>query len=94
MSDGSEPIADHEVLYQRISAASGFYDPVVDPRPSPLAFRPTTHDTTELSLSRAKYVTMEQAGRGREGKHYYVAVLRAGELRSTRNECHSQTVGG
>ena len=81
MSDGSEPIADHEILYRRIPAASGFYDPLVDPSPSPLAFRPTTYDTTGLSLSRAKYTDLDQAGRGREGKRYYVAVLRAGELR-------------
>lgn len=81
MSDGSEPIADHEILYRRIPAASGFYDPHVDPNPSPLAFRPTQLDTAGLSLSRAKYKTLEQAGQGREGKQYYVAILRAGELR-------------
>ncbi|HPM81470.1 MAG TPA: hypothetical protein PLF81_12265 [Candidatus Anammoximicrobium sp.] len=81
MSDGSEVIADHEILYRRIPAASGFFDPQVDPNPSPLAFRPTRHDTTGLSLSRAKYKSLEEAGCGREGKQYYVAVLRAGELR-------------
>ena len=81
MSDGSEVIADHEILYRRIPTASGFHDPQVDPNPSPLAFRPTKEDTTGLSLSRAKYKSLEQAGRGREGKTYYVAVLRAGELR-------------
>lgn len=81
MSDGSEPIADDEILYRRIPASSGFYDPDVDSSPSPLAFRPTQLDTTGLSLSRAKYKTLEQAGQGREGKQYYVAVLRAGELR-------------
>lgn len=81
MLDGSEPIADHELLYRRIPAATGFYDPQVDPNPSPLAFRPTQQDTTGLSLTRAKYKSLEQAARGREGKQYYVAVLRAGELR-------------
>ena len=81
MFDGSEAIADHELLYRRIPAASGFYDPQADPNPSPLAFRPTQQDTTGLSLSRAKYKNPEQAARGREGKRYYVAVLRAGELR-------------
>jgi hypothetical protein len=81
VSDGSEPIADYEIVYRLIPAATGFYDPSVDPRPSPLAFRPTKHDTTGLSLLRAKYTDVEQAGRGREGKQYYVAVLRAGDLR-------------
>lgn len=81
MSDGSEPIADHEILYRRIPAAAGFYDPAVDPNPSPVAFRPTAADVTGLSLSRANYKTLEQAGGGRVGKQYYVAVLRAGQLR-------------
>jgi len=81
MPEGSEPVADHEILYRRIPATGGFYDPHVDPNPSPLAFRPTQLDTTGLSLSRAKYKTLEQAGQGREGKQYFVAVLRAGDLR-------------
>ncbi len=67
MLDGSEPVADHKIRYRRIPATSGFYDPHVDPNPSPLAFRPTQLDTTGLSLSRAKYKTLEQAGQGREG---------------------------
>lgn len=81
MADGSEPIADHEILYRRIPAASGFYDPKVDPNPSPLAFRPTRDDTSGLSLARAKYKGLEEAGRGRERKQYYVALFRAGNLR-------------
>jgi hypothetical protein len=67
MSDGSEPVADHEILYRRIPATSGFYNPHIDPNPSPLAFRPTQLDTTGLSLSRAKYKTLEQAGQGNAG---------------------------
>lgn len=80
MADGTEPVADHELLYRRIPAASGFYDAQVDPNPSSLAFRPTKSDTTGLSLSRAKYKSVEETGRGREGKRYFVAVLRAGDL--------------
>ncbi len=63
MFDGSEAIADHELLYRRIPAASGFFDPQVDPNPSPLAFRPTQQDTTGLSLSRAKYKSLEEDAR-------------------------------
>ena len=81
MADGTEPVADHELLYRGIPAASGFYDAEVDPSPSPLAFRPTRSDTSGLSLSRAKYKSIAEAGRGREGKQYFVAVLRAGDLR-------------
>ena len=57
MSDGWEPVADHEILYRRIPANSGFYDPRVDPKPSPLAFRPTQLDTTGLSLARANSIS-------------------------------------
>ena len=71
MSDGSEPIADHEILYRRIPAASGFYDPLVDPNPSPLAFRPTKQDTT--GVSRAREIHGSGTGWAREGGQ---AVLR------------------
>ena len=81
MSDGSEPIEDDEILYRRIPASAGFYDPSLGTYVSPLAFRPAAVDTTGLSLSRAKYKTIQQAARGRKGKSYYVAVLCAGELR-------------
>ena len=82
MSDGTEPIADDELLYRRIPVSQGYYDPANDPRPSPLAFKPTRNDTTGLSAHRAKYATIEQAARGRPGKSYYVAVLRAGDMRA------------
>jgi hypothetical protein len=80
--DGTDAIADHELLYRRIPVSQGYYDPAVDPNPSPLAFKPTRDDTLGLSLYRAKYKTMEAAAQGRPGKSYYVAVLRAGDLRA------------
>ncbi len=55
MSDGTEPIDDMEILYRRIPVSQGYYDPKVDSKPSPLAFKPTKSDTTGLSLYRAKY---------------------------------------
>lgn len=33
-------------------------------------------------MHRAKYKTIEQAAKGRPGRTYYVAVLRAGDLRA------------
>lgn len=81
MADGSEPIADHEILFRRIPASAGFFDPNTDACPSPIAFRPTSRDTSGLSLYRSKYKPIEEAAHGREGKHYFVAVLRAGDLR-------------
>ena len=48
----------------------------------PAAFDPhRKNDITGLSIFRAKYKSIEEAARGRPGKSYYVAVLRAGDLR-------------
>src|SRR5436309_2142592 len=77
-----EPIDDQEILYRRIPAALNLYDPHSEPHLLPDAFRPNENDTTGLSVYRAKYRTLEEAARGREGKQYYVAVLRTGDLRA------------
>ena len=81
MNDGSESIEDHETLFRRIPVTGGFYDPSLDAKPSPMAFRPTKHDTTGLSIYREKYKSIEQVAHGRAGKKYYIAVLKAGDLR-------------
>lgn len=84
MADGLEPIADDELLYRRVSEASGWYDPSTGIL-SPQAFAPhKTEDTTGLSVFRSKYKTPEQASIGRPGKSYFVAVLRAGDLKVAR----------
>ena len=49
---------------------------------SPRAFQPRDDDTTGISVSRAKYKSIEDAAEGKSKKGYYVAVLRAGDLRS------------
>ncbi len=76
--DGNEPIADDELLYRRIPASMSWYTEAVL---SPMAFRPHgERDVDGISLWRAKHTSIEQAARGRPGKQYYVAVLRAGDL--------------
>ena len=80
--DESAPIDDDEILYRRIPAALNLYDPNAEPRLLPDAFRPNQNDTTGLSVYRARYRAIEDVARGREGKKYYVAVLRAGDLRA------------
>jgi len=78
--DGNEPIADNELLYRRIPASAGWYSEGVL---SPMAFRPhREHDIEGISLWRAKYASIEEAARGQPGKEYYVAVLRAGNLKA------------
>ena len=81
-TDRPDPVADDELLYRRIPASQrNRFDPQVSVLPSPMAFRPNENDVTGLSLLRAKYVAIEDAACGRPGKAYYVAILRAGDLR-------------
>jgi len=80
VDNGTEPIADEELLYRRVP--TGWYDPA-NGSLNPQAFAPhKTNDLTGLSVSRAKYKSPEEAARGRPGKSYYVAILRTGDLRS------------
>jgi hypothetical protein len=78
--DGDESVDDDELLYRRIPEA--WYDPVTGVVHDQ-AFAPhKTNDLTGLSLSRAKYKTIQQAAKGRAGKRYFVAILRARDVRS------------
>ena len=79
MEDGSEPILDDEILYRRVPTL--WYSPETGLDPE--AFHPhKTEDHTGLSLSRAKYKTPSEAARSpRPGKSYYVAVLKASDMR-------------
>ena len=80
MGDDSEPIEDDELLYRRVQLVH--FDPSQGPCPSPQAFRATAHDETGVSVFRAKFTTVEDVVRNDRGKSYYVAVLRAGNLRA------------
>jgi hypothetical protein len=82
MGDGTEPIDNDELLYRRFPLAAGYYVLGPDPTPSPNAFNPRRDDETGISVSRAKYATPEQAAQNPRGKPYYIAVLRAGDLRA------------
>lgn len=80
--DGTDPIDDEEILYRRIPVSQGWYNSNADPHPSPQAFRPRDDDITGISLCRGGlYNTVEQAGHGPSKKGYFVAVLKAGDLR-------------
>jgi hypothetical protein len=81
-SDGTEPIAETEVLYRRVPVSQGWYVPNAIPPLSPEAFKPRENDATGLSIYRAKYKALEQAAQGPSARGYYVAVLRASDLRS------------
>ncbi len=75
-------ISDDEILYRRIPASTGWCDPSRTPVLEPEAFRPNKNDVSGISLSRQKYNTIEQAARGQPGKSYYVALLRAADIRA------------
>lgn len=80
MEAGYEPIADDEIIYRRIPVSTGWYDPDSQEL-APEAFGPRKDDISGISVSRAKYKTIEQAAQGRPGKSYYVAILLAGDIR-------------
>ena len=82
MFESVEPIDDDELLFRRVPVSAGWYRPDQAPALEAEAFRPNKSDSTGVSLFREKYTTIEQAARGRPGKSYYVAVLRAGDLRN------------
>lgn len=78
-----DPIADDEVLYRRVSASAvpQQYDPATGSL-GDQAFAPhKIMDVSGLSISRAKFKSLEEAALGRPGKSYFVAVLLAGDLR-------------
>jgi hypothetical protein len=78
--EGTEPIADDEFLYRRIPASQPWYDLTTE-KVDADAFRPTAADVTGLSLGRAKYLSPEgEAAKGRAGKEYRVAILRAADV--------------
>lgn len=75
---GHDPIADEELLYRRIPVTMNWY---VGGNLSPEAFDPRKDETTGISVSRAKYISVKQAAQGMSKKGYFVAILNAGELR-------------
>ena len=77
-SEGTESVADDEFLYRRIPVSMSWYS---GENLSPEAFAPRKDETTGISLYRAKYKSIDEAARGLGKKGYYVAVLRAGDLR-------------
>src|SRR6478609_9156755 len=78
--DGTEPVEDDETLFRRVPVNPKYYNPEIDPLPTPLAFRPREDDKTGLSVSRAKYTTMFDVVGNPRDKSFYVAVLVAGSL--------------
>jgi hypothetical protein len=74
----NDPITDDELLYRRVPVSKGWHD---DAGLSPEAFDPRLDEVTGISVYRAKFVTVEQAAQGKSKQGYWVAVLRAGDLR-------------
>jgi len=83
---GGEPVLDDEFLYRRIPVSTNWYEAKRIPPLEPEAFRPNRNDDTGISVSRAKYKTIDQAAIGRAGKQYFVAVFRAGDIRAAGME--------
>lgn len=78
----SDPIADDEFLYRRIPVSKNWFDPVISDHPSPAAFDPREEDVTGLSACRESfYQSVSAAANGPSKKGYWVAILRAGDIR-------------
>ena len=81
--DGTEPIAGNELIYRRIPVSQDWYNAAIDAKPHSQAFRPRPDDVTGLSVVRGDpYNTIEQAALGPSRAGYYVAILRASDLRA------------
>jgi hypothetical protein len=77
--DGTEPVADDELLYRRIPVSKGW---CTQKRLSPEAFDPRKSETSGISVYRQKYKSIQEVAKGKSTQGYYVAVLRAGDLRN------------
>lgn len=76
-ADGTQPVEDDELLYRRVPSCHFDSESGL----SPEAFGPHRNDEDGLSLSRANYTTAVQVAQGPSPHPYYVAVLKAGQLR-------------
>ncbi len=94
MGDGTEPIEDEELLYRRIPTQVSYFDPKRDSRPSPHAFTPHRNDASGISFSRAKYASPEEVAMRGFSSRYWIAVLKAGDLRKHGLEVIARPVGG
>ncbi len=80
MSDGTEAVADDEVVNRRIPHVWGPTE--ADAFPSPEAFRPhKANDPTGLSMSREKYRPAKSLARPGDSRPFFVGVLRARKIR-------------
>lgn len=90
VADGTEPIADDEIVYRRILDNPQYYTSDDPPRVHWLVFRPIEKDVNGLSVWRAKYKTAREAAieNARPGKRYYVAGLLVSNLRAAPFHVH------
>ncbi len=84
---GTDRVADDELLYRRIPVSTGWY---TQGELSPEAFNPREDEITGISVYRDKYKSIQEAARGKSKQGYYVAVLRAGDLRKNGLEVVSR----
>ena len=75
---GHEPISDDERIFRRIPVSRRWYS---DDGLSPEAYEPRDDEETGISVYREKYKPLHEAAKGKSKQGYYVAVIKAGELR-------------
>lgn len=94
--DGSERIADNEIIYRRLPSNAEYYDPACNPPIQWIAFKPNEHDSTGISVWRAKSLSRAEAAtlNARRGKSYYLVAIKVAELRRLGAEIESTPVEG
>jgi hypothetical protein len=93
-SDDLGFVGDDELLLRRIPESMNWYNPgtgFIDPA----ALTPNKNDTSGLSLGREVFdAPQQEAAKGRAGKRYYVAVLRASDVRAAGANVHPWPIVG
>lgn len=74
-----EPIEEDELLYRRVPVSKGW---ISSGSVKPEAFQPLPIDETGLSVFRAKFLSVEEASRGKSKHGYWVLELRAADLQA------------
>jgi len=93
MPSGADPINDDEIVYRKIPLSMGWYDEQTK-KVSPEAFKPRVDDLTGISFDRAILRSITDAAQGQKNKKYYVAKLRAGDLKAKGIELDPKPIPG
>lgn len=94
MGNEALPIADDELIYRRIPASQGWYDPESTLPLSPKAFRPRSGDNDGISVTRASFRSPAEEAKNNRGVRFFVATLCVGDIRKHGMDVVAQPIDG